>query len=180
MVGAADDGVCEEAYPGVAEWDHRQSRCWRCETVRWVPHCSLPSLYPPLLVYLLSSPCFGYATPLAELVACTYVFFLLFSSVVYFYRVTAMADKLGIEFAIIHRKRDGKSLSSPEHMEILVGDVKDKVRVILLGSFPLSCALYLLSHRLFFREIFSMTGGYPPRRHDRHWEHASASCEDSP
>ncbi|PPQ69527.1 hypothetical protein CVT26_001785, partial [Gymnopilus dilepis] len=46
-------------------------------------------------------------------------------------RVTAMADKLGIEFAIIHRKRDGKSLSSPEHMEILVGDVKDKVAILL-------------------------------------------------
>ena len=39
-----------------------------------------------------------------------------------------MADKLGVEFALIHRKRNGKSLSAPEHMEILVGDVKDKVR----------------------------------------------------
>jgi hypothetical protein len=42
--------------------------------------------------------------------------------------VTAIADKLGVEFAMIHRKRNGKSLSAPEHMEILVGDVKDKVR----------------------------------------------------
>lgn len=42
-------------------------------------------------------------------------------------RVTAFADKLGIEFALIHRKRKGKCLSSPESMEILVGDVKDKV-----------------------------------------------------
>lgn len=42
-----------------------------------------------------------------------------------------MADKLGVEFAIIHRKRNGKSLSAPEHMEILVGDVKDKVCSIL-------------------------------------------------
>ena len=41
--------------------------------------------------------------------------------------MTAIADKLGVEFALIHRKRDGKSLSAPEHMEILVGDVKDKV-----------------------------------------------------
>jgi ribose-phosphate pyrophosphokinase len=39
-----------------------------------------------------------------------------------------MADKLGIEFALIHRKRDGKSLTAPERMELLVGDVKDKVR----------------------------------------------------
>ena len=43
-----------------------------------------------------------------------------------------MADKLGVEFALIHRKRNGKSLSAPEHMEILVGDVKDKVRFFLL------------------------------------------------
>ena len=42
--------------------------------------------------------------------------------------VTGIADKLGVEFALIHRKRNGKSLSAPEHMEILVGDVKDKVR----------------------------------------------------
>jgi ribose-phosphate pyrophosphokinase len=42
--------------------------------------------------------------------------------------VTAIADKLGVEFALIHRKRNGKSLSAPEHMEILVGDVRDKVR----------------------------------------------------
>ncbi|KAG1749542.1 phosphoribosyltransferase-like protein [Suillus lakei] len=38
-------------------------------------------------------------------------------------RVTAMADKLGIEFALIHRKRDGKSQNAPERMELLVGDV---------------------------------------------------------
>ncbi|KDR81984.1 hypothetical protein GALMADRAFT_240387 [Galerina marginata CBS 339.88] len=46
-------------------------------------------------------------------------------------RVTAIADKLGVEFAIIHRKRNGKSLSAPEHMEILVGDVKDKVAILV-------------------------------------------------
>lgn len=38
-----------------------------------------------------------------------------------------MADKLGIEFALTHRKRDGKSQTAPERMEILVGNVKDKV-----------------------------------------------------
>lgn len=47
-----------------------------------------------------------------------------------------MADKLGIEFAIIHRKRNGKSLSAPEHMEILVGDVKGKVCSTLIVSPP--------------------------------------------
>ncbi|PPQ70065.1 hypothetical protein CVT24_003809 [Panaeolus cyanescens] len=46
-------------------------------------------------------------------------------------RVTAMADKLGVEFALIHRKRKGKSLSAPEAMEILVGDVKDKVAILV-------------------------------------------------
>ena len=54
--------------------------------------------------------------------------------------MTAIADKLGVEFALIHRKRNGKSLSAPEHMEILVGDVKDKVRwkhflLLLFGRF---------------------------------------------
>ena len=39
-----------------------------------------------------------------------------------------MADKLGIDFALIHRKRDRKATDAPERMEILVGDVKDKVR----------------------------------------------------
>ena len=42
--------------------------------------------------------------------------------------MTAIADKLGVDFALIHRKRDGKSETAPERMEILVGDVKDKVR----------------------------------------------------
>ncbi|KAJ2913638.1 hypothetical protein MD484_g6783, partial [Candolleomyces efflorescens] len=46
-------------------------------------------------------------------------------------RVTAMADKLNIEFALIHRKRDGKSLTAPERMELLVGDVKDKVAILV-------------------------------------------------
>jgi len=45
---------------------------------------------------------------------------------------TAMADKLGIEFALTHRKREGKSQTAPERIEILVGDVKDKV----CTSFP--------------------------------------------
>jgi len=43
-----------------------------------------------------------------------------------------MADKLGIEFALTHRKREGKSQTAPERIEILVGDVKDKV----CTSFP--------------------------------------------
>jgi ribose-phosphate pyrophosphokinase len=58
--------------------------------------------------------------------------------------VTAIADKLGVEFALIHRKRNGKSLSAPEHMEILVGDVKDKARLeaFLFGWFLISSTFF--------------------------------------
>jgi hypothetical protein len=42
-------------------------------------------------------------------------------------RVTAIADKLDLDFALIHRKRDGRSRDAPEKMELLVGDVRDKV-----------------------------------------------------
>ncbi|KAG6331230.1 hypothetical protein ID866_7860 [Astraeus odoratus] len=46
-------------------------------------------------------------------------------------RVTAIADKLGVEFALIHRKRDRKSENAPERMELLVGDVRDKVAILV-------------------------------------------------
>ncbi|KAJ7647767.1 phosphoribosyltransferase-like protein [Roridomyces roridus] len=46
-------------------------------------------------------------------------------------RVTAIADKLGLEFALIHRKRDTKVQNAPERMELLVGDVKDKVAILV-------------------------------------------------
>ena len=54
-------------------------------------------------------------------------FFFSLALLIFIFSVTAIADKLGVEFALIHRKRDNKSLSAPEHMELLVGDVKDKV-----------------------------------------------------
>jgi phosphoribosylpyrophosphate synthetase len=41
--------------------------------------------------------------------------------------VTAIADKLGLEFALFHRKREGKAHDAPEKMELLVGDVRGKV-----------------------------------------------------
>ena len=44
--------------------------------------------------------------------------------------VTAIADKLGLESALFHRKRVGKTEDAPEKMELLVGKIKDKV------SFP--------------------------------------------
>jgi len=46
-------------------------------------------------------------------------------------RVTAIADKLGVEFALIHKKRDGKAENAPERMELLVGDVRDKVAILV-------------------------------------------------
>jgi hypothetical protein len=51
--------------------------------------------------------------------------------------VTAIADKLGLEFALFHRKRDGKAVDAPEKMELLVGDVKGKVRVLTFSAPPL-------------------------------------------
>jgi ribose-phosphate pyrophosphokinase len=51
------------------------------------------------------------------------------------YSVTAIADKLGVEFALIHRKRDMKSETAPERMEILVGDVRDKVSMSSIRLF---------------------------------------------
>ncbi|THV06960.1 phosphoribosyl pyrophosphokinase [Dendrothele bispora CBS 962.96] len=46
-------------------------------------------------------------------------------------RTTAVADKLGVDFALINRKRDGRKEDAPEKMEILVGDVKDKVAILV-------------------------------------------------
>ena len=42
-------------------------------------------------------------------------------------RVTAIADKLGLDFALIHKKRSVRGVEAPEQMELLVGDVRDKV-----------------------------------------------------
>ncbi|KIY48220.1 phosphoribosyl pyrophosphokinase [Fistulina hepatica ATCC 64428] len=52
-------------------------------------------------------------------------------------RVTAIADKLGVEFALINRKRINKhDVANPtsdagDHMEILVGDVRGKVAILV-------------------------------------------------
>ena len=45
-------------------------------------------------------------------------------------RVTAIADKLGVEFALIHRERK-RNANGPEKMEVLVGDVRDKVAILV-------------------------------------------------
>ncbi|KLO19626.1 phosphoribosyl pyrophosphokinase [Schizopora paradoxa] len=44
-------------------------------------------------------------------------------------RATAIADKLGIEFALIHRQKDGRT--EKEKMDLLVGDVQDKVVILV-------------------------------------------------
>lgn len=44
--------------------------------------------------------------------------------------VTAIADKLGVEFALIHRERTSKTEPTREKMHVLVGDVRDKVASI--------------------------------------------------
>lgn len=46
-------------------------------------------------------------------------------------RVTAIADKLGLDFALIHRKRAPRGAEAPEQMELLVGDVRDKVAILV-------------------------------------------------
>lgn len=67
-------------------------------------------------------------------------------------RVTAIADKLGLDFALIHRKRDNKVRDAPEKMELLVGDVRGKVSLL----------------RLLMTSISKLVLGCDPRgRHDR-------------
>ncbi|KAH7102700.1 phosphoribosyl pyrophosphokinase [Auriculariales sp. MPI-PUGE-AT-0066] len=46
-------------------------------------------------------------------------------------RVTAIADKLGVEFALIHRTKDPKLQNAPERCQILVGDVRGKVAILV-------------------------------------------------
>jgi len=46
-------------------------------------------------------------------------------------RVTAVADKLGLDFALIHKKRGVRGAEAPEQMELLVGDVRDKVAILV-------------------------------------------------
>ncbi|KAK7688898.1 Ribose-phosphate pyrophosphokinase 2 [Cerrena zonata] len=46
-------------------------------------------------------------------------------------RVTAIADKLGVEFALIHRQGPTRAQNSSERVEVLVGDVRDKVAILV-------------------------------------------------
>jgi ribose-phosphate pyrophosphokinase len=63
-------------------------------------------------------------------------------------RVTAIADKLGLEFALFHRKRDGKAQDAPEKMELLVGDVKGKVAILVDDMIDTGSTLALAARSL--------------------------------
>ncbi|KAF8265320.1 phosphoribosyltransferase-like protein [Lactarius quietus] len=63
-------------------------------------------------------------------------------------RVTAIADKLGLEFALFHRKRDGKTEDAPEKMELLVGDVRDKVAILVDDMIDTGTTLTLAARSL--------------------------------
>ncbi|KAH9977422.1 phosphoribosyl pyrophosphokinase [Russula compacta] len=63
-------------------------------------------------------------------------------------RVTAIADKLGLDFALFHRKRDGKAHDAPEKMELLVGDVKGKVAILVDDMIDTGSTLALAARSL--------------------------------
>jgi ribose-phosphate pyrophosphokinase len=41
--------------------------------------------------------------------------------------VTAIADKLGVDFALIHRERKRGVVNAPETMDVLVGHIEGRV-----------------------------------------------------
>jgi len=69
-------------------------------------------------------------------------------------RVTAIADKLGIEFALIHRERKRRPLNGQlvedgeETMEVLVGDIDGKVAVLVDDMVDTGNTLTLAAHTL--------------------------------
>jgi hypothetical protein len=52
----------------------------------------------------------------------------------FYFRVTAIADRLNIDFALIHKER--KKANEVASM-VLVGDVKDRVAILVRPSFVL-------------------------------------------
>jgi len=63
-------------------------------------------------------------------------------------RVTTLADKLGVEFALIHRERTRKAEGAPEKMEVLVGDVRGKVAILVDDMIDTGHTLALAAHSL--------------------------------
>ena len=61
--------------------------------------------------------------------------------------MTAIADKLGVEFALIHRERRGKP-DGPEKMELLVGDVRGKVAILVDDMIDTGTTLALAARTL--------------------------------
>ncbi|KAG6882266.1 succinate dehydrogenase flavoprotein subunit, partial [Termitomyces sp. T32_za158] len=60
--------------------------------------------------------------------------------------VTAIADKLNVEFALIHRAHDGKSQS--DRMDLVVGHVKDKVAILVDDMIDTATTLSLAARTL--------------------------------
>lgn len=80
---------------------------------------------------------------------------------------TAIADKLGVDFALIHRQRVNNSANSEEEekADVLVGDVRDKV---IPSPFP-SCFILFAS---FHHSTTDLTGCNISGRHDRYRPYA--------
>ncbi|KAF7360726.1 hypothetical protein MVEN_00804500 [Mycena venus] len=72
-------------------------------------------------------------------------------------RVTAIADKLGVRFALIHRQRDRKHENPPKRMELLVGDVKDKVTILVNDMIDTGNTLTLTVNTLHQKGLLSET-----------------------
>jgi len=63
-------------------------------------------------------------------------------------RVTSIADKLGLDFALINRLRDNKVKNSPERMQLVVGDVRGKIAILVDDMVDTGTTLTLAAHAL--------------------------------
>jgi ribose-phosphate pyrophosphokinase len=69
--------------------------------------------------------------------------------------VTAIADKLGVEFALIHRERKRRAVAAAtatedreETMEVLVGNIEGKVAVLVDDMIDTGNTLTMAAHTL--------------------------------
>jgi ribose-phosphate pyrophosphokinase len=63
-------------------------------------------------------------------------------------RVTSIADKLGVDFALIHRKRLRPGQDAPEVMELLVGNVQGKTAILVDDMIDTGATLALATKAL--------------------------------
>ncbi|KAG6330759.1 hypothetical protein ID866_8334 [Astraeus odoratus] len=63
-------------------------------------------------------------------------------------RVTRIADQLGVEFALINRKHRRTPANTPEQMELMVGDVRDKVAILVDNMIDAGHTLVLATQAL--------------------------------